>query len=116
MKKLKLSLKEEQIELEEKDGSTSVYTIRELTGHERETYMTKMGTRMKWAPDGKPAGMASYDGAMTDLVQMSTYGPDGNRVRPDVVKGWPQSVIEYIYETAAELSALGNKESNEKND
>jgi hypothetical protein len=117
MKKLSLALKQEKIELEDQSGNPVTYTVTELTGYEREQYMTDMGSKMKWTPDGKPAGMSSYIGSQTLLVQRSLRDAEGNRVNIETVKQWPQSVIEAIYEIAARLSALTKEaEDQEKNE
>ena len=108
MKKLRTFLKEETIELENKDGSNKVFLMRELNGYQREEYMDKLAKRMKFDAAGKPSGFATYKGTMTDLVSDVLFEQDGQtKVNPEFVKSLPQETVSALFEMAQEMNGLG---------
>jgi len=114
--KLKAFLKTETVEIEDQNGEVTVYTVRELSGAEREKYLDTVNARMKFE-DGKPVGFTSYEGSYTKLVSMCMVDDDGKKVNPETVKNWPQSTVEELFRLAQRLSGLDLRAEEEaKND
>lgn len=101
-----LKLKEEPVEI---DGTQ--FILRELTGAQRDTYLSLQAGRAERHPEtGKIIGVKNFDGINTKLVSMSLRGPDGKSVPEATIKDWPSTVVEALFEAAQELSGLDRPE------
>lgn len=103
---LSLVRKEKTVHLQDKDGSKKAYKILELNGTLRDEYMEASTRRMKWGPDGKPAGVNDIKGMGNDLLTRSLQDPDGKFVSADILNEWPSTVTKKLFEISAELSSI----------
>jgi hypothetical protein len=109
-RRLRLTLQQEEIEIEEKDGSVDELIIRELTGKERDTYLNTMVPRMAKDAKGKPTGVRDFKGMQLDLIVMSTTRKStGKLVTAAEVTDWPSTTQTEVYKIASRLSALDDK-------
>lgn len=96
------------------------YELRELTGKQRDAYLTKNGAKMKYVK-GKPAGLTTFDGVQTDLLSECLFDEKGQPVAASVMAKWPASIQDALFDAARKLSKLGTEdkaddEGDEKND
>lgn len=93
------------ITLDTEGGSHKVF-IRELTGKDRDGYLSYLGKKMRYDSEGKPQGMKSFDGLQIALLVKCLYDEDDHRVKESVIEAYPAAVVTALYEVAEELSAL----------
>lgn len=120
-KKFKLRLKQiDGIEIEDVDGTVIPCVLRELAGHQRDTYIGKSLDRVKLGSDGKPTTIRNMAGFQIDLIAMSLYKVvDEQPFSPASINQWPASVQSELFKMAQELSGLTNEaktEEDAKND
>lgn len=116
--KMKLTLKrrEMEVEVEGVDNVLVTYTLREMTGTQRDQYMNKMGQKAKMV-DGKMQGLKDYSNFMGDLIALSLYDSQGTLVPLKTIQEWPSSVQTALFKEAQKLSALDDRaEEASKND
>jgi len=82
------------------------YTIKELNGELQEEYTDSMSGRMQFNDEGKMTGMTSYKGLRTGLIAACLYDDNGALVSEDILKKWPSSVLQSLFDAASELSGL----------
>jgi hypothetical protein len=105
--KFKLVLREEPVELEDADGVTHHYILRELSGKQREEFQTVLQGKLTLGADGKPVGVKDAKGIFAALLTRAMVHADTRKtVSADEVGSWPGSVCEQLYKRAQELSAL----------
>ena len=102
--KFSLKLKKLEIEIDEK-----IYTLSEITGSQRDTYLNDTSNRIRFGSKGEAQGIKNFDGIQTKLLSMCLMNPDGKLVEEKILKTWPASVLEALYTEAQKLSGL-NKE------
>ena len=104
--KFSLVLKEVSVCVSDAEGVEQTYTLRELTGKQRDTYLNKMGDRMKFNEAGKTEGLSNYEGLQSGLLSLSLRDGNGELVKEVVLQGWPASVLSDLFDVAQELSGL----------
>lgn len=97
------------------------YVVTELTGKQRDRYLTGISARMKpaaGAGKGAPQQLQDFDGLQASLVAIALrkIEQDGGRtaVAVETIQKWPSKVVSGLYDIAAKLSALGDQEGGEK--
>ena len=108
METMKFSLKRKSVDivLENEQGKEEVYILREISGEEREKYLTSMASSMRFNEDGKPVGIDSFVGLHTSLLAMALVRQDGSPVTATFIKSFPASVQIALFKKAKELSGL----------
>ena len=113
--KLTLRLKEIPVELETEEGVTETYVIKELTGKERDTFLTSMGTRIRYNGKGEPSGLKNFDGVQASLLSLCLCDAQGEKVPEKTIQMFPATAQNEMFKAARELSALGeDSEDTEK--
>lgn len=105
MEKLTFTLQLKHLDVEI-DGKP--YVLKELTGRQRDAYLTKNASKMKYVK-GKPAGLTTFDGIQTDLLEQCLFDGDGKPVAASVMANWPAHVQEALFDAARELSKIGKE-------
>lgn len=100
--KFDLRLQEIPLDLTGKDGTEQRYTLRALTGPQRDEFMELIAAKTK-------NGVLSGAGLTTKLVCLSVVGPDGKNVLPAEVDTWPSNVQFFIAIKIKEISGLDEK-------
>lgn len=108
LEKLEFTLKrtEKTVKLENPDGTVSNYTLKELTGEERDKYLSGMAKKMKTGPDGKPIGLRDFEGIEADLIFLSLYDEKGKNVPTATIAKYPSRVQRMLFQAAQKLSGL----------
>ena len=102
----KLVRQEKKVCLEGSDGVAREWTIRELSGSQRDEYNQKMSERMGFDKSGKPTSVKNFMGFHDDLLCMSLFDPDGKPASVTDLKAWPTTVKQTLFEMSSELSGL----------
>lgn len=114
-----LKLKEVPVSITTLDGQKKSYTLRELTGLQREEYNKDFDINMTLV-DGKPqiqTGEKFKLPSEIDILVMCLYDNDNKVVSRDVLEKYPSTVVTSLHKTALELSGLDkDAEAKAKND
>ena len=113
-----LKRKEEPVIIEAEDGSEKTWTLRELSGEERNKFLNQMKSRMKVGVDGG-AIVKNFDGFHSALLVLSLVDDAGEPVGKDVIEAMPSTMQGKLFKKAQKLSGLDNApddEDAEKND
>ena len=111
--KFSLKRKEEPIELEDVDGNILQCKLRELSGEERDAFLSMMNDKVKYTGEGKSAGFRDYNDVESKLVSMALIGPDGKNIEAKVIKTYPASVQAGLFDLAQKMNGL-DKEADER--
>lgn len=113
IKKFSLRRKQTKIVMENADGLEQEYSIRELSGRERELYLDKVSAKIKYDENGKAIGMTSYDGMHSSLLSKCLFDEKGKNVPEETIMEYPSSVVGEIFKIAQEINALGEEAQDE---
>lgn len=92
------------------------HTVQELSGRERDAYLTKGADRFLMDETGKITGVKNFDNHQADLIVAALRDAEGKPVALPLVQLWPSSTQEAVYDIACELSKLGKYKAKAKND
>ncbi len=102
-----LKVKSIPITIENKDGQFSTYTLRELSGSERDIHLTDLVQRSIPDASGKPTGnIRTVKGMQSNLLTLCLIDEKGKNVLPNIIDSWPSRVVQALYERAQDLSGL----------
>ena len=119
MKTLRFSLHREEIPviLMTEDGTEKAYILREMSGRDRDAYLTKMGGKFKFNTKGKVIGVKSFDGLQAALLAKCLFDEDDKLVHIDKIQGFPTITQGKLFKEAQTLNALeDDEEENSKKD
>ena len=111
--RLKLKRKEVPVVLEDEGGIEKKYTLRELSGAQRNVYLNKMKSRVKMV-DGN-ATIKDFSGFQADLLKVSLFDDEDNPVTEEEIEAMPSSTQQALFDRAQELSELNTSADSEKN-
>lgn len=98
-----LDIKEEKIKM--KQGITEKYfTLREMTGFERDAYMMGMGKRMQ-DKEGVE-GIMDFENIQADLISRCLYDNNNALVTVAVISKWPASAQQTLFDKCEEINGL----------
>ena len=107
MENLEVSLKRAEIKVKVIDdaGKEHTYTLRELSGKQRDLFLNSMGKRVNFV-NGKIQGLKTYDGVQADLLALCLYDENNEVVKEDVIQTYPASVLAKLFKAAQVLSGF----------
>ena len=110
-------LEEQKVKLDSGGGVVKEYTLKELTGPQREDFLDNLGTRLRYGDNGKPQGLKKHRGLQASLLKMCLYGDDEKLVAKDFLDTLPTRTIEGLFKAAQTISGLNEDGAEEaKND
>jgi hypothetical protein len=112
VKKFKLVLKKIPVEIEDADGRTNNCMLKELTGKQRNDYLTKSSKKVVVSKAGEVKS-SDFSGMCSDLLSLCLYTPDDNLITAAEIDGWPAEMQMALYEMAVGLSGLNKKGEDE---
>lgn len=113
----KLELEQIRVTLEDTEGNSVAYLLRELTGKQRDDYQKIVAKQIRPDSDGKPTNLAGIAGLRTQLLIFSMVKEQGlEPVSLKEVDSWPASVHEKLFEKAQAISGLGVSEEDSGNE
>lgn len=101
-----LKRKTEEITIEDDNGVEVTYTVRELSGAERDKFLSAMSAKLRYNDKGEAVGMKNYDGVESHLVALALMDSEGKPVPQNTIKDFPASTQKGIFEIAQRLSGL----------
>ncbi len=120
MKEMRFTLKREEIAiiLETTDGTEKNFVLREMVGKDRDAYMTKMGSKMKYSPAGKVIGMKSFDGLQASLLERCFFDEEDKLVSQIEIQAFPTKTQTELFKIANKMNGLDQTDAEEdsKND
>lgn len=100
-----LRRKEIPIEIEDEQGLVSVYTLREMDGTQRDSWIAR-GQQRGVTAEGRVKNMT---GMIAELLSLTLYDPSGMLVPVKTIQTWPASLQWELFQDSQELSALNPK-------
>lgn len=105
-KRFKKALREEQVELENADGSVEVYTIKEMPGTQRDAYLNASKHRVT-VKDGRPV-VTEFKGIHSHLLSRCMFDSNGKAVEQSVIDSTFGGSLQFeLFQIAQRVNALG---------
>lgn len=102
--RLPLKRKVLKFELEDAEGKVNEVVVNELTGLERDTYLSLVTSKTIFV-DGKPQGMRDLKGLRSALLS-ACLTINAIAVTSATIDAWPTTTVEALFDAAQELSGL----------
>jgi len=111
MDPIKLSLKREELKvvLETPEGVEKTYTLREMSGRERDIYLTKMGDKFRYNSQGQVTGVKTFEGMHSILLERCLYDENNKLVSMTDLQNFPSRVLSELFSAAQKINALNQK-------
>jgi len=104
--KLSLKRKEEEVEIEDENGTIKHYFLREMLGEQRDKFLNVVAGRFKYGEDGKAKGR-DFTGQYSDLLGFCLYDSvTKTLVPPKVIQTWPASVQKALHRAAEKINGF----------
>lgn len=108
-----LDLQSEPVTLT-KDGEKESYVLKEMTGQQRDQYLTSLSKRVSTGKDGK-ATVSNFEGLQAELLTRCLFVVSTNEpAAREVIQSFPASVQSKLFEAAQSLNGLDKEEDVEK--
>lgn len=113
--KISVIRKSQPVELEVSEGETVLYYVKEMTGAERDAWLTEQSKKYTTGPDGKPSEIRDYNGIYSTLLKYCLYGPgpESGKVPESTIQGWPVAAQEALHEIAANLNGIKGRDESD---
>jgi hypothetical protein len=82
------------------------YTLRELTGKQRDAHLTASGKRIQFDATGKPVRVNEFDNHQAELIALALFTENGESVPLATIEQWPARVQTALFNKAREISGL----------
>jgi len=110
MEELRFDLDRKELPIVLEGASERLHLVlRELTGKDRDKYLSSLSGRMRFDASGQPIGLKSFDGLQSGLLSLCLYDDQGNRIKRSSIEEWPASTQTRIFEKAQEINALNQE-------
>lgn len=111
MDPIKLSLKREELKvvLETPEGVDKTYTLREMSGKDRDNYLTKMGDKFRYNAQGQVSGVKTFEGMHSILLERCLYDETDKLVSLAELQNFPSRVLSELFSAAQKINALNQK-------
>ena len=112
-----LELNKEEFQMKDVAGELHNYSVNEMTGLERDAYLTAFNSKMRMSPDGRST-MTDFKNIQALLLSKTIRDEDTNKlVEIKVIETWPARTQKALFDIAQKLSGLDAKaEETAKND
>lgn len=108
-----ISIKSHQVKIRDEKGQVQTYILRELTGAERDAYLTGIGNRMRVGKSGKTQGLKSFKDLQASLLVLGLYHADGKPVSIKTVQSWPARVQQDLHDRLKKMSGMDIEEKDD---
>ena len=100
-----LKLKSVPITVELKDSTNVKYSLKELSGLDRDEFLQDMKGRTVLDKDGKE-DISNFKGLQALLLKRSLYDSSDAKVSAEALDSFPSSVLTMLYKEAQKLSGM----------
>lgn len=111
--------KSQPVELEVAENEVVVYSVKEMTGAQRDEYLNKVTQKTTRDANGEVVGMKDYKGLYSNLLSLCLYDADGKPIPESKIQEWPDTAQKVLFDIATDLNGLKPKKNDEdlpKND
>lgn len=112
LRKFSLKRKVVPILIEDENGNEFECRLEEMTGTERDSWLSGMSRRMKTDANGNPTGVSSFDGLQADLIGLCLT-QNGVKVPKSEIMKYPASLQTELFKICQEINSLGDKARDE---
>jgi hypothetical protein len=111
-------LKSKPVEITDATGRVKTYTLWEMTGEQKDDYLTENAKRVQIAPDGKSGMVTSFKNVNAMLIEKCLISDDTRKnVDRKAIQTWPSSVQIALYAECLKLNGLDQESADrEKKD
>ncbi len=114
-KKFSKRRKEQLIDIEDEEGNTRVYKMREMDGTLRDRYMNDMNRRFRnVSSDGSVARIEDPTKIHVNLLNLCLLDDQNKAVPVDELQKWPTTALEELYDIAIIFNGLQPKKKEEE--
>ena len=103
---VKLKQAEIPVVMVTEDGTERDYIIREMVGHVRDAYLTKMSGKFEFNGKGDVTKIKNFDGLQANLLAKCLHDDDGKLVPLGTVQGFPATAQAQMFKAAQTLNGL----------
>lgn len=106
-----------ELEIGLDDSGTPVvkqYSIKELTGADRDAWLSEQSTKYDKGKDGKPSEIVNYEGMYSTLLKYCFYNDKNALVPEKEIQDLPSATQEALHGIATELNGLNKDKDAEK--
>jgi len=117
--KISILRKSRPVLLEMAEGQELEFSIKEMTGAQRDEYFNKASERTIRDAKGEVVGMKSYKGLYSTLLSFCLYDKDSKAVPESTIQEWPNEAQKLLFDIAQDLNKMlppKGDESSEKKD
>lgn len=113
-----LKLAEKKISIPVDDvGTERTFTLRELTGLQRDKYAESVRSRLERDNTGRAIGMKNVTGFFASLISLCLYDETDKLVPAADIQAWPTRLQKWVHDEAEKLSGLDqDAKENAKNE
>jgi hypothetical protein len=112
--KITLARKSETVELETSEGIVLMYSVKEMTGAQRDSYFSKMSTKTKQG--GDQVTITDFNGLYSTLLSHTLYDDKDKLVEEKIIQSWPDSAQKALFTMAKKLNGLDDSDKDPKKD
>ncbi len=87
------------------DIDGDLYTVREMTGTQLDSWRTQMGTRITTDAKGN-ARVGNFDRITASLLILCVIDPNGKPISLPVVSGWPATLQKELFDLCQQINGL----------
>jgi hypothetical protein len=111
--RVRVSLKRKRVhvDVENEDGDVVTYTIVELVGKERDTYLNFVEQRVGVLNGQRK--VRDYRGMITELLGRTVEDENGQLVKKSVIDSWPSSMQSQLADISRDISRLDDEEEDD---
>lgn len=109
--------KQMPVEMEVEAGQSLLFSIREFTGDQRDTYFARMAEKYGTDEKGETV-VKSYKGTYSLLLALTMYDANDKLVPEATIQSWPDTTQKALFEAAQEVCGMKDvpTEGDEKKD
>ena len=112
--KFSLKLAKRDVIIADEHGKEVKYYLKELTGSERDDYMTAMGDKVRYNKKGEFLGMKSFEGLNSSLLCRTLfYTESDEEVGVTTLQNMPAQVLAELFEISQVMSGLKREATDE---
>jgi hypothetical protein len=108
-----LRVKEQPVVLTDKNGDVKRYSLREMTGANRDKFLDSMSERISYSQDGTTS-IQNFDGFQASLISKCLFDGNNDLVSVDEIQRLPSSVVSSLFKEAQRMNGLADNNVVEK--
>ena len=99
-----LKLREIPFTITNEDGGNVSYFMKELTGKQRDIYLTKVAKRMDYSKSTPIVN--NFEGLYSGLLALCVYDENSQLVKEDVIQKYPAGMVSELFNKAQTMNGF----------